>query len=33
MENKLSKFIIDFRKLQETQHSMVTMLEKWTKKL
>ena len=31
MEKKLSKFITGFRKLHETQHSMVTMLEKWKK--
>ena len=33
MENKLSKFITGFRKLHGTQHSMVTMLEKWKKAL
>ena len=31
MENKLSKFITSFTKLHETQHYMVTMLEKWRK--
>ena len=31
MENKLSKFITGFTKLHETQHYMVTMLEKWRK--
>ena len=33
MENKLSKFITGFRKLHGIQHSMVTMLEKWSKDL
>ena len=33
MENKLSKFITGFIKLHGTQHSMVTMLEKWKKAL
>ena len=33
MEKKLSKFIAGFRKLQGTQHSMVTLLEKWSKAL
>ena len=33
MENKLSKFITSFIKLHGTQHSMVTMLEKWKKAL
>ena len=33
MENKLSKFITGFRKLHGTQHSMVSMLEKWRKAL
>ena len=33
MENKFSKFITGFRKLDGTQHSMVTMLEKWKKAL
>ena len=32
-ENKLSKFKTGFRKLYGTQHSMVTMLEKWRKAL
>ena len=33
MKNKLSKFITGFRKLHGTQHSMVSMLEKWRKAL
>ena len=33
MESKLSKFITGFRKLHGTQHSMVTMREKWRKAL
>ena len=31
METKLSKYITGFRKLHGTQHSVVTMLEKWKK--
>ena len=31
MENKLSKCTTGFRKFHGTQHSMVTMLEKWKK--
>ena len=33
IENKLSKFITGFRKLHASQHSIVTMLEKWRKAL
>ena len=33
MEKKLSKFKAGFRQLQGTQHSMVTLLEKWRKAL
>ena len=33
MKNELSKFTTGFRKLHGTQHSMVTMLEKWKKAL
>ena len=33
MENKISKFITGFRQLHGTEHSMVTMLEKWRKAL
>ena len=29
MEAKLSKYIAGFRKAHETQHSLITMLEKW----
>ena len=29
MKNKLPKFITDFDKSYGTQHSLVTMLEKW----
>ena len=29
MENKLSKYITGFRELHGTQHSLMTMLEKW----
>ena len=33
IENKLSKFITGFRKLHGSQHSNVTLLEKWRKAL
>ena len=33
MKNKLSKFITGFREFHGTQHSMVTMLEKWREAL
>ena len=33
IESKLSKFVIGFKKLNGTQHSMITMLEKWRKAL
>ena len=33
MENKISKFIIGFRKFHGTKHSMVTMLEIWKEAL
>ena len=33
IENKLSKFITGFRKLHGSQHSIVTLLEKWRKAL
>ena len=33
MEKKISKFLTGFRKLHGTQHSMITMLEKWTENL
>ena len=33
IENKLSKFITGFRKLHGSQHSNVTLLEKWRKTL
>ena len=29
MEDKLSKYINSFRKAHRTQHSLITMLEKW----
>ena len=29
MEDKLSKYITDFRKAHRTQHSLIIMLEKW----
>ena len=29
MGDKLSKYITGFRKAHETQHSLITMLEKW----
>ena len=33
MEKKISKFLTGFRKLHGTQHSMITMLEKWRENL